>query len=266
MAIEFEKDGRKKRSPSRKKRSRSVSFYLALFLCAGAVALTVAANRSDRGTRGEESDSGNSVSLPFDEVPSVDESLSDEWQISESVLESADAQPAVVTTTTSAAVTTTSPSRASVTEPVPIDTEEAVAVAAPLRFRMPTDGPVTSGFSGDELVFCSTMCDWRIHNGIDISGNSGDEVRACAAGIVESFAPDMLYGNTAIIRHADDSVIYYSGLSDTQMVSTGLHVEAGDVIGYIGEVPCELQDGPHIHVTMFKDGQFIDPAPLLSGQ
>jgi len=266
MAIEFEKDGRKKRSSSRKKRSRNISFYVALILCAGAVALTVAANRSDRGTRGEESGSGSSVSLPFDQIPPVDETLSEEWQINESVPEPDDVQPAAVTTTTSAAVTTTSPSRASVTEPAPLQTEEAVAAAAPLRFRMPTDGPVTSGFSGDELVFCSTMCDWRIHNGIDIGGNSGDEVKACAAGIVESFAPDMLYGNTAVIRHADDSVIYYSGLSDTQMVSTGLHVEAGDVIGYIGEVPCELQDGPHIHVTMIKDGKFIDPAPLLSGQ
>jgi len=92
MAIEFEKDGRKKRSSSRKKRSRNISFYVALILCAGAVALTVAANRSDRGTRGEESGSGSSVSLPFDQIPPVDETLSEEWQINESVPEPDDVQ------------------------------------------------------------------------------------------------------------------------------------------------------------------------------
>ena len=110
------------------------------------------------------------------------------------------------------------------------------------------------------------MCDWRVHNGVDITGEAGAEVRACADGIVENFAADMLYGNTAIIRHADDSILYYSGLSDTKMVSAGLEVHAGDVIGYIGEVPCELEDGPHIHLTMVKDGKFIDPAPLLGKQ
>lgn len=267
MALEFEKDGRKKRAPSRKKRSRSLSFYAAIILCIGAVALTVVTNRTDRGTRSEDTSSGNSQSLPFDEITPVDETLSGDWQISETLTDEPDPQPAAVTTTTtSTTAATTSPSRLAATQPSAPETEEAVAVAAPLRFRMPTEGSLTTGFSGDELVFCSTMCDWRTHNGIDIAGNSGDEVRACAPGVVESFAADMLYGNTAVVRHSDDSIIYYSGLSDTQMVSPGLYVEAGDVIGYIGEVPCELEDGPHIHLTMVKDGKFIDPAPLLSGQ
>jgi len=265
MAIKFEKDGRQQRTPSGKKRSRSLSFYAAILLCAGAAAFTVAANRTDRGADKGELLADNSSSMPFEESLPADEAISGHIHSGGLMISDTDLRAPVTTTTTTASPTTTSPSRLSVTEPSSLK-EEAVTVAAPLRFGMPGEGTVTNGFSGDELVFCSTMGDWRIHNGIDISGNSGDKVLACADGVVEGFAADMLYGNTAVVRHSDDSVIYYSGLSDTQMVSAGLHIKAGDVIGYIGEVPCELEDGPHIHLTMVKDGKFIDPAPLLSGQ
>ncbi len=264
MALEFERNGRKKPAPAKKKRSRNLSFYAAVVLCAGAVALTVAANSSHGDKQETTGTQQTAQTQSSDLTETVDRFLSEEWPVAEDE-EPAEIQPAAVTTTTAEpAPVTTAPSRLAVTDPA--DSEEAVAAAAPLRFSMPGSGAVTSGFSGDELVFCATMGDWRIHNGIDISGSAGDQVLACADGIVEDFAADMLYGNTAVIRHADDSVIYYSGLSDTQMVSAGLHVKAGDVIGYIGEVPCELEDGPHIHLTMVKDGKFIDPAPLLSGR
>lgn len=267
MSIRIESSSEKKRSTPKKKRSRNLSFYAAIVLCAGAVVLTVLTNRADTGSK-PDSDalaSGQSSPLPFDDIPAADETMSESWLVSDVSVSSGDARPAAVTTTTTRPASATEPSRMSVTEAAPV-MPEVMPASAPLSFRMPTGGSVTSGFSGDELVFCATMCDWRVHNGIDISGEAGAEVKACADGIVENFAADMLYGNTAIVRHADDSIMYYCGLSDTRMVSAGLEVHAGDVIGYIGEVPCELEDGPHIHLAMIKDGNFIDPAPLLRGQ
>lgn len=268
MALKFEHNGEKQRTPARRKRSRNISFYAAVVLCVGAVVLTAIINPSDTSTESTpdaitEASSGQSAEPFPDEQPAAGDILSEAWYVGNMTVSSADVQPMAQTTT----AITTAPSRApstTLTTASTSATSAAVPASASLRFAMPSTGSITCGFSGDELVFCATMCDWRVHNGVDISGSDGEEVHACADGIVEGFVEDMLYGNTAIIRHADDSVMYYCGLSDTQMVSAGLHVTAGDVIGYIGEVPSEMEDGPHIHLALMKDGQFIDPATVLS--
>lgn len=261
MALRFEHNGEKQRTPSRKKRSRGLSFYAAVLLCVGAAALTVVTNRADAGRSPEDTAlSEPTQPLAFDQLPAIDETAAELPELQELAVTPSDVAPQPTATTSQ----TASPSRMNITQAT--QPEEYVEANAELHFRMPTDGSIVSGFSGDELVFCSTMCDWRVHNGIDISGAAGDEVRACTGGIVEAFAADILYGNTAVIRLPDDSVMYYCGLSDTQMVSKGLQVNAGDVIGYIGEVPSELNDGPHIHLAMIKDGKFIDPSPLLAGK
>lgn len=254
MSLRFDRSNEKKPSPTRKKRGRGLNFYAAVLLCLGAAALSYITNRDKPVPQREDT----SLTLPtdFELPPVVDEMALDVPEAQDTAVSLADAgTPTAVTTATAA------PSRLNITQAT--QPEETVEASAPLRFRMPTDGKIVSGYSGDELVFCSTMGDWRIHNGIDITGKAGEEVRACTGGIVEDFAADMLYGNTAIIRLPDDSIMYYCGLSDTRMVSKGLQVNAGDVIGYIGEVPCELEDEPHIHLAMIKDGQFVDPAPLL---
>ncbi len=263
MALRFETNGEKQRTPAGRKRAKNLSFYAALVLCAGAIVLTALTRPDDTASQPEplsEISSGYDSDSFFDASVPSEEALSDSWSTIDLTLSSSDTAVAPATVPTTA--TTTAPQRAPGTEPS-ATTSAAVPASAPLRFRMPADGGITSRFSGDELIFCATMCDWRVHNGVDIAGQAGGEVLACADGIVENFVEDMLYGNTAIIRHADDSVMYYCGLSDTQMVSAGLQVHAGDVIGYIGEVPCEMADGPHIHLSLMKDGQFIDPASVL---
>lgn len=254
--MKFESGGQE--TARKPKKKRGVSFYAAVVLCVAAVVLAVASDRIKKSvSRGEEQPSGMSVGSSDDyyRLPSVDEQQMNAELPDPSILEFT---PVVSTTTTTTATTTAA------TAPTTAATRMAVQASAPLSFRMPTEGgEVCGGFSGDELVYCATMCDWRVHNGIDIAGKTGAPVLACADGVVENFAADMLFGNTAVIRHSDDTVVYYCGLNDTQMVSAGLQVKAGDVIGYIGEVPCELGDGAHIHLVMMKDGKFIDPAPLL---
>lgn len=265
MALRFENNGEKQRTPAKKKRSRNISFYAALAMCVAAVVLTAVANPADSGDRTadtlSEIGSGQSADYYTDNA-AVNQEITDTWYVNQVTPPTQVADTAVPTS----AVTDTQPTLPVSELTVAISaTSAAVPAAASVSFRMPVDGSITCGFSGEELVFFSTMCDWRVHNGLDISGPAGNEVYACAGGIVEGFVEDMLYGNTAIIRHADDSVMYYCGLDDTQMVSAGLIVEAGDVIGYIGEVPCELSDGSHVHLALMKDGQFIDPATVIAG-
>ena len=137
--------------------------------------------------------------------------------------------------------------------------DDAVTAAKTISYRMPIDGDILKEYSGDELVYCSTMCDWRVHQGVDISGTLDCEVYAAADGVVVDFVEDMLYGYTAIIEHDDGSMLYYCGLSSVPKVTSGLVVKAGDVIGYLGVVPSEAGDPVHLHLAMMKDGSFVDP-------
>ncbi len=136
-------------------------------------------------------------------------------------------------------------------------------VVAASGFVRPLSGEIIKPYSGIELVFCSTMSDWRVHEGVDIAAENGSEVKAAADGEVVDFVEDALYGYTAIIRQKDDSMLYYCGLSAERMVSAGLQVKAGDVIGHIGDVPCETKDGPHLHLALMKGGDFADPRTVL---
>ena len=148
-------------------------------------------------------------------------------------------------------------------QPLDLDESEAVPASAAVSFRMPLAGTVLKDYSGENLVYCSTMCDWRVHQGVDITGEADCEIRAAADGIVVDFVEDMLYGHTAIIRQEDDSMLYYCGLSSVPMVTAGLEVHAGDVIGRLGVVPCEATDPPHLHLALMKDGSFINPLSLM---
>jgi len=121
-------------------------------------------------------------------------------------------------------------------------------------------GVVMKSFSSDELLYSVTMGDWRVHQGVDISAAEGAKVRAVSGGTVAEIMEDVLYGHTAVIKHADGSMLYYSGLTDKCPVSKGDQVASGDTIGVIGAVPCESADGPHLHLTLMKDGVFSDPA------
>ena len=137
------------------------------------------------------------------------------------------------------------------------------AVMASARIIMPVPGQIVRPFSGTELVFCPTFGDWRVHEGMDIAADAGGEVHCAASGAVMDFVEDPLYGYSVVVEQDDDAIMYYCGLSSTCMVSPGMRVTAGDVIGYVGEVPCELSDGAHIHLALMKDGQFEDPGKYM---
>lgn len=265
----------------RKRRRSGASFYMALGLCVAAVclvALSTMINRQQKNAKGGEvltewaseeteeqsaeniypedvypedvysetaANDGNEEDItPFRQIPedAVPEKTVPDERESQVVAASAEAgeQPA------SSAI------------PEEHEAEPAAAVLA-----MPVPGQIIKSFSGAELVFCSTFGDWRVHEGMDIAADAGGEVRCAASGVVMDFVEDPLYGYSVAVNQDDDAIMYYCGLSSTCMVSPGMEVNAGDVIGYVGEVPCEASDGSHIHIALMKDGQFTDPQKYM---
>ena len=128
----------------------------------------------------------------------------------------------------------------------------------------PLDGTTMTVFSMSELIYDTTMADWRTHAGIDIQAAEGDAVKTAASGEVQSISQDELMGNTVVIAHAGGYTTQYSSLLETPPVTVGQKVSAGDVIGYVGATAgAEVDMGPHLHFSVSKDGQVIDPGEYV---
>jgi len=132
----------------------------------------------------------------------------------------------------------------------------------PVVYCAPCEGGVQKEYSADALVFSHTMNDHRVHLGIDISGNVGDPVKSFGKGVVEKIYYDTYMGKTVVINHGNGLKSVYMNLADSVAdgISVGTQVEAGTVIGAIGETAMnECADSPHLHFEVVLDGRRVDP-------
>ena len=128
----------------------------------------------------------------------------------------------------------------------------------------PLDGTTVTVFSMTELLYDETMGDWRTHNGLDIQAAEGDAVKTAANGVVLEVLDDELMGTTVIIEHAGGYTTQYSSLQEDPPGGKGQEVFAGDIIGYVGATAAaESTMGPHLHFSVLKDGNIVDPAEYV---
>lgn len=124
----------------------------------------------------------------------------------------------------------------------------------------PLDGTTVTVFSMTELMYDDTMADWRTHNGLDIQAGEGDAVKTAAAGTVASVLNDELMGTTVTIDHPGGFTTVYASLQKDPPVTPGQQVSAGDIIGRVGSTAAaESSMGPHLHFSVYQDGELIDP-------
>ncbi len=136
------------------------------------------------------------------------------------------------------------------------------------KYHYPLNGQMIKGFSVDALVFSETLGDYRVHTGIDISGEKGSAVCAYADGTILDIYDDPLMGKTVSIQHDYDMVSYYSNLASELPadIEKGKEVKSGDIIGAVGSTAlCEIGDDSHIHFEIKVGNTFIDPTPELNG-
>ncbi len=127
------------------------------------------------------------------------------------------------------------------------------------KFVMPIEGDISKEFSDKALQYSATYNDMRLHTGIDILCELGSQVKSAGAGTVKSIVDDANYGKIVTIDHTVELTVKYCGLKDIT-VKEGDYINAGDVIGVTGEIPCECADEPHLHIEAFV--QNIPASPL----
>lgn len=146
-----------------------------------------------------------------------------------------------------------------------VTVEVPVVAQAPEPVVQPLEGEVVTAFSVDELLYSPTMDDWRIHDGVDIAAQEGDSVVSASAGTVLSVTEDALLGTTVVIDHGNGVEATYASLQTGPVVTAGEEVSAGQIIGTVGTTAAsEAAQGPHLHFSVTKDGDAMDPNEFLS--
>ena len=149
-------------------------------------------------------------------------------------------------------------------EPQPEITEPAELLP---QVVSPLDGTTVTVFSMTELLYDTTMADWRTHDGIDVQAEEGAAVKTAAGGTVQSVTDDELMGTTVVIDHEGGYSTRYSSLQKDVPVTAGQQIVAGEVIGRVGTTSAaESQMGPHLHFSVSRDGAVIDPRDYVGSE
>jgi murein DD-endopeptidase MepM/ murein hydrolase activator NlpD len=138
--------------------------------------------------------------------------------------------------------------------PAPTVRPAPTSTPAPRGWRWPLLGPITQRF-GESLTR------YGYHYGIDIDGETGDRIRAARRGrVVVAGRYDQCGGLEVHIDHGAGLSSWYRHLSRVD-VAKGTLVEAGTVIGRVGDTGCSF--GSHLHFAIRKGSTFVDPLDYL---
>lgn len=102
---------------------------------------------------------------------------------------------------------------------------------------------------------------WKFHSGIDLSAASGTPIYATRSGTVTTAKYHYSAGNYVTINHGDGFSSTYMHMTH-YIVGVGQHVEAGQVIGYVGSTG--VSTGPHLHFALYYNGETVNPATYIN--
>ena len=88
--------------------------------------------------------------------------------------------------------------------------------------------------------------------GIDFTAKKGTNVKAIASGTVKEIKEDLMWGWTAVIEHEGGITAHYCGLQSNLSIKPNQKVDMGEVIGGVGDIPCEVAESEHFHLYNSK--------------
>jgi len=124
-------------------------------------------------------------------------------------------------------------------------------------FMYPVQGRISSFFGERSDPFTGVP---NYHNGIDIVNRPGTPVLAAMAGTVAEFGFNYNYGNYVILKHSGQYQTLYGHLT-RYLVGRGQKLQQGETLGELGSTG--YSTGPHLHFSIFHNGQPVDPLRFL---
>jgi len=128
------------------------------------------------------------------------------------------------------------------------------------KLSPPVRGEVIWGFAVNELIYSRTLDQWTTHTGVDVAAPKGSEVYAVFAGTVTEIFTDDSLGVMVEVKGANNMIAVYGNLKAEPPVKVGARVNAGDIVGYVGDTAVsECGDKSHVHFELLKDEKYVDP-------
>jgi len=106
----------------------------------------------------------------------------------------------------------------------------------------------------------------RKHEGIDIFAKRGTPVLSSTEGIVTQVGTNRLGGLVVWVTGPGGQRHYYAHLDRYADVEAGMRIEAGRVLGYVGNTGNAKGTPPHLHYGIYETGGAINPYPLLRAE
>lgn len=142
--------------------------------------------------------------------------------------------------------------------------DRARALFAPLNgMRMPVVGVVQRDLSDS----------WhdprdggaRVHKGIDIFAPRGREIVAVADGILSYIGDQPKGGHCLWLTTESGTAFYYAHLDRwAPGLYEGMEVQAGDLIGFVGNSGNAKRTPSHLHFGINQSDEMVNPYPLLT--
>lgn len=131
------------------------------------------------------------------------------------------------------------------------------------EFANPVEGGTISSKFGPRDTFSTSngASSSRWHKSIDIAAPAGTAIKSVQGGKVTANGWVSGYGWTIEVTHDNGYVSMYHHMKNQSSVAVGTEVKQGQTIGNVGSTGNST--GPHLDLTITKDGTPVDPASLI---
>jgi murein DD-endopeptidase MepM/ murein hydrolase activator NlpD len=105
----------------------------------------------------------------------------------------------------------------------------------------------------------------RVHKGIDIFAPKGTEVVAVVDGVISFIGDQKLGGHCIWLTTENGASFYYAHLDRWAAgLYEGMEVQAGDLVGYVGNTGNAKNTPSHLHFGINENDEMVNPYPLLT--
>ena len=131
------------------------------------------------------------------------------------------------------------------------------------EFANPVEGGTISSKFGPRDTFATSngASSSRWHKSIDIAAPAGTAIKSVKGGKVTANGWVSGYGWTIEVAHDNGYKSMYHHMQNQSSVAVGTEVKQGQTIGNVGSTGNST--GPHLDLTITKDGTPVDPASLI---
>lgn len=140
---------------------------------------------------------------------------------------------------------------------------EALHFSTENGLMWPMEGDVILNYSMDQTVYFATLDQYKYNPAVIIAGEVNDKVYSAARGQIKSIEYDEVTGCTVTVDLGDGYQAIYGQLKEPNF-EVGDYVEAGHVLGYLGEPTKYFSvEGSNLYFELLKEGTPLDPVEIF---